>query len=368
MKILDKYIIREYLRTFALTLLFFVALVITVRLFDKELGRLLSRNISFVNAVKIMLFKSPRRIVEVIPAASFLAAFLMLGRLVHNNELSAMKSAGISVYRIITLIAGVMFFVSILTLIFNDRVASRGNLHGRMLEKRIRYHKNRDILFKDKNSYMYYIQTLSLKDQRMRNVTIYRFNPDQQLRSKTYAKLILFSSIELNSDKNYETRLKHTWTLKDGWHREIEDGKEKSFSKFDVKIIQVDVDPELLADSDLYPREMTYTDLARQVKYKKDAGQVVRVEQVEMQHRLAYPFASFVVVLIGATLAIQFGKVGVAVGFLITMFISFLYWGIAIATFEALGENGRLPPIVACWAANVLFIAVGLFLMWKVRK
>jgi len=338
-----------------LTLLFFIALVITVRLFDKELGRLLSRDINFINAVKIISFKSPRRIVEVVPAASFLATFLMLGRLVQNNEISAMKSAGISIYRVIGLVAVVMFFISLLTLIFNDQLSSRGNLNARMLEKRMRYQKNRDILFKDKNGNMYYIQTLSLKDQRMRNLTIYNFDSSgQKLKSKTYAKSV--------------TWIENTWTLKDGWHRVIEDGKEKSFSKFDVKIIHVDEDPKLLAESDLYPSEMTYLALARLVEYKEDAGQIVRSEKVEMQHRLAYPFASFVVVLIGAPLAIQFGRAGVAVGFLITMFISFIYWGVAIAIFEALGENGRLPPIIACWTANIIFAAVGLVLIWKTRK
>lgn len=354
LKILDKYILREYLRIFGLTLLFFVALVITVRLFDKELGRLLSRDISLRNSIKIILFRSPRRIVEVVPAASFLASFLMLGRLVQNNELSAMKSAGISVYRIISLIVVVMFIVSIITLIFNDQASSRGNLNARMLERRIRYQKNRDILFKDKEGKIYYIQILTLKNRVMRNVTIYDFYPDNELKSKTYAKLVTWHD--------------HSWTLRDGWYRTFEDGREKSFSKFDVKIIHVDEEPKLLAESERYPSEMTYLTLARLVEYKKEAGQIVREEKVEMQHRLAYPFASLVVAIIGATLAIQFGKAGIAVGFLLTMFISFIYWGIAIATFEALGENGKLPPIVACWLANVLFGGIGAFLTWKVKK
>lgn len=354
LKTLDRYILREYLRMFGLTLLFFVTLVITVRLFDQELGRLLSRDISFSNALKIILFKSPRRIVEVVPAASFLASFLMIGRLVRNNELSAMKSAGISIYRIIALIAGVMFFVSIITLIFNDQLTSRGNLKARMLERRRKYQKNRNILFKDKKGSMYYIQRLRLKDRMMRNITIYNFYPDNKLKSKTYAKFVTWAN--------------HTWILRKGWRRVFIDGKEESFSKFDLKEIHVDEDPELLADSDLYPREMTYTALSRLVKYKKDAGQVVRAEQVEMQHRLAYPFASLVVALIGATLAVRFGRAGVAVGFLLTMFISFIYWGVAIATLEALGESGRLPPVVACWSANIIFVAVDLLLLWKVRK
>jgi len=48
--------------------------------------------------------------------------------------------------------------------------------------------------------------------------------------------------------------------------------------------------------------------------------------------------------------------------------LSFTDWGIAIATFEALGSNGKLPPIVACWSANIIFAAAGGVLIWKVEK
>ena len=83
---------------------------------------------------------------------------------------------------------------------------------------------------------------------------------------------------------------------------------------------------------------------------------------------MAYPFAAFVVVLIGAPISIRFGKAGFFAGLLIAFFLAFMYWGISLATLEGLGENGKLPPIVACWGANVLYATAGSILVWKTPK
>jgi lipopolysaccharide export LptBFGC system permease protein LptF len=64
----------------------------------------------------------------------------------------------------------------------------------------------------------------------------------------------------------------------------------------------------------------------------------------------------------------MFGRSGMAAGFLLTMFISFLYWSIAIAVFEAFGNNGKLPPALSCWIANMIFLAVGTVFLYRVQK
>ena len=87
-----------------------------------------------------------------------------------------------------------------------------------------------------------------------------------------------------------------------------------------------------------------------------------------MHDKISFPVACFVMALLGAPLFVIFGRSGTAVGFLLTMFISFLYWGIAIAVFEAFGNNGKLPPALSCWAANFIFAAVGVGFVYKVKK
>ena len=110
MRTLDRYILTEYLRAFGVALAFFIALVITVRLLDKDLKNF-DDDTPYSTAILIVLYQAPRRIMEVVPVASFLAAFFVLGRFVRNNELAAMQTAGVSVYRIITPILVSTFLV-----------------------------------------------------------------------------------------------------------------------------------------------------------------------------------------------------------------------------------------------------------------
>jgi len=355
-KILDWYILREYIRLFLLCLAFFAALAIVVILLDKEISRLLDKDRTIFEAIKIILYKAPGLIMRVpcVPASASLAAFFMLSRFIQNNELTAMKAAGVSMYRIIFLIAAATVVISVLTGVFNDRVASPATWRARLMEKRIPYYINRDIIFKGKDNRMYYIQNLRLQDKKAINLTIYEFGDNNELKSKISASTATWAS--------------KTWMLTNGTIHTFAHGREIECLLFDVKRIYVEEDPTLFAESGAKPREMTYAALSKRVKYKKDAGRPVREELVEMQHKLAYPFASLVVILIAAPLAIQFGRAGIAAGFLITMLLSFIYWGVAMAVFEALGINGKLPPVVACWSANVLFAAIGGIAIWKVQK
>ena len=117
MRTLDRYILTEYLKAFVWALFFFIALVVIVRLLDKDIKKF-EDEIAYVTALQIVLYQAPRRILEVVPLAAFIAAFFLLGRLVRSNELAAMKSAGVSIYRIVApillstiFICGLFFFL-----------------------------------------------------------------------------------------------------------------------------------------------------------------------------------------------------------------------------------------------------------------
>ena len=112
LKILDWYVLREYLRSFLGSFGFFVAMVIVVRLFDREISHLLSGDMTVSDAIKVVIYKAPARIMQVFPAAVSLATFFMFSRFIRNNELAAMKSAGISMYRVIFLISAATFLTS----------------------------------------------------------------------------------------------------------------------------------------------------------------------------------------------------------------------------------------------------------------
>ncbi|MCD6507870.1 LptF/LptG family permease [Candidatus Poribacteria bacterium] len=353
MRILERYILREYLRYFLMSFAFFVALVIIVRLGDKEIGELLSGDKPVWDVVRMIIYRAPERVMQVFPAAGLLAIFFTFGRFIQTNELTAMKATGMSFYRMILPPLIATLGICILAGFFNDQIASRANRRVREIEGRKAFTRERNVIFRASEDKVCYIQNLDVEHHGMKNISIYSFNGDQ-----------LINSIFARAGKWEGER----WTLLDGLERSFSNGREIESRKFDQMDTIIREDPSIFAASGMKPKELTYSELARLTRYKLRAGQPVRMERVELNHKIAYPFATFVVVLIGAPLAIWFGSAGFAAGFLITMFVNFMYWGIGIAMFEAMGQNGALPPALSCWAANLIFAAIGLALLIKVRK
>ena len=353
MRILERYVLIEYLRTFVLALAFFIALVIIVRLLDKDIKRF-DDEVSYITAVQIVLFQAPRRIMEVIPLASFLAVFFVLGRMVQNNELSAMQTAGISVYRLLIPILVSMFLVCIAFVVFYDQIASPAYHRANQLQKKIRLRRSRNVVFKGQHNRLFYIQNLDLENETIDRMTIYELDQNDEVTRQIFA--------------NSATWSPNRWNLSKGYVRHFEGASETNFEPFATKQIERTEEPERFAGSNKNLRAMTIEELRQQIKYKQMAGQTTRREEVKVHHKIAYPFAAFVVILIGAPISIRFGGAGFFAGLLVAFFLVFMYWGISLATLEGLGENGKLPPIVACWGANVLYAIIGGVLIWKMPK
>lgn len=353
MKILERYILIEYLRTFGLALAFFIALVIIVRLLDKDIKRF-DEEVSYLTAVQIVLFQAPRRIMEVVPLASFLAIFFVLGRAVQNNELAAMQTAGVSIYRLLSPILATIVLICIGFVLFYNLVASPAYHRANQLQKKVRLQRSRNVVFKGQHNRLFYIQNLDLENQTIDRMTIYELDSNDRVTRKIFA--------------DSATWLPNQWQLSKGYVRHFEGPSEIAYQPFTTKRIERAEEPERFAGSNKDLRAMTIGELQRQIKYKRTAGQTTRREEVKIHHKIAYPFAAFVVILIGAPISVRFGRAGFFAGMLVAFFLVFMYWGISLATLEGLGENGKLPPIVACWGANVLYAAIGGILIWKMPK
>ena len=353
MRILERYVLIEYLRTFALALAFFIALVILVRLLDKDIKRF-DEEVSYLTAVQIVLFQAPRRIIEVVPLASFLSVFFVFGRKVQNNELAAMQTAGVSIYRLLIPILASICLVCIGFVVFYNLVASPAFHRANQLQKKIRLRRSRNVLFKGQHNRLFYIQNLDLENETIDRMTIYELDQNDEVTRQIFADSATWSP--------------NQWNLSKGYVRHFEGTAETAFEPFITKQIKRAEEPERFAGSNKDLRAMTIGELRRQIKYKQMAGQTTRREEVKLHHKIAYPFAAFVVILIGAPISIRFGGAGFFAGLLVAFFLVFMYWGISLATLEGLGENGKLPPIVACWGANVLYAIVGGVLIWKMPK
>ena len=353
MNILDRYLLREYLKAFVVGLLFFIALIIVVRLLDYDLKKF-EDDVSYTTAVKIVLYQAPRRIMEMVPVAGFVAVFFTLGRMVRRNEFTAMKAGGISVYRLLAPILIVTLVICGLFAVFYNRVASPAFHEAHLLQNKVRPRRGRNIVFKGKDNRIFYSQRIVLDAKEISQLTIYEYDPENRLDRITFAKSATWTPTE--------------WELTDGFMRHFEKGVEVDYETFDTHVIERHEDPARFIGSEKDPRAMTIKELREQIAYKREAGQISRKEQVKLHHKTAYPFAAVVVVMLGAPIAIRFGRAGFFAGLVIAFFLSFIYWALSFATLEGLSENGKLHPFLACWGANILYGLVGSILIWRTPK
>ena len=353
MNILDRYLLREYLRAFVVGLIFFIALIVVVRLLDYDLKKF-DDDISYITAVKIVLFQAPRRIMEMVPIAGFVAVFFTLGRMVRNSEFTAMKAGGMSVYRLLAPILIVTLIICCLFAVFYNRIASPAYHQAHLLQNKVKPQRGRNVVFKGKDNRIFYSQRIVLDDKEIDQLTIYEYDTENRLDRITFA--------------DFATWTPNEWELTDGYIRHFEQGIEVDYETFDTHVIKRHEDPERFIGSEKDPRAMTIKELREQIAYKQEAGQISRKEQVKLFHKTAYPFATVVVVMLGAPIAIRFGRAGFFAGLVIAFFLSFIYWALSFATLEGLSENGKLHPFLACWGANILYAIVGSILLWRTPK
>ena len=209
-------------------------------------------------------------------------------------------------------------------------------------------------LFKGKQNRIFYSHQISLKGKKINKLTIWDSDKDGQLERIIFAKEATWTPTH--------------WELTNGHIRFFENETEIAYETFKTKSIERYEDPARFIGSQKDPRAMTIKELKEQINYKQEAGQISRLEQVKLHHKMAYPFAAVVVVMLGAPIAIRFGKAGFFAGLVIAFFLVFIYWALSFATLEGLSENGKLHPFLACWGTNILYGIVGCILIWRTPR
>jgi len=112
---------------------------------------------------------------------------------------------------------------------------------------------------------------------------------------------------------------------------------------------------------------MNSKDLAARVNALRQqgiGGEALGNMEINLANKLAFPFASFISVLIALPLALRFGKKDRGVGMGMTV-LAFIVYYVMTEAASAFGGTGRVDPYVASWLPNIVFGAGGLLLLWS---
>lgn len=354
MNILGRYLVRSWLSAFAAAMGSAAALYIVIDVFDR-IGEVLPFSPAWTAVVTYFLFKLPKILYDVLPAASLLATLVTIGSMSRRHEIVAMRACGMSTPRIAAPILVIAFVLSVVALLWSEAVVPVAATRSRWLW---------DVELKQK-VYRGVFDAASLWFQSEHGfIHIRRYDAGARI----------ISGLSLyESDAGFDLRRVvevESMTWQDG-HWVSSGGFVKDLTDDDLRVrplgpgeFRLDEDPDNLAARKRRPEEFSFRQLRRQIAQLEARGLGAEEYLVDLHHKLAWPFAGFFVALLGVPLALRTGRhrSSLARGTATGLGIGFAYW---IATGLALsaGRTGGLSPVLAAWAANAgcVILAAGLY-------
>lgn len=358
MKILDLYIIKKFLGTFfyAISLLIIIVIIFDV---SENIDEFLENNAPLYEiVVSYYINFIPYFINLFIYLFTFISVIFFTSKLASNTEIIATLSSGVSFYRFLRPYFISALFLTIMSFYLANFLIPRTNKTRRefkdtYMEKLVKS-KDRNIHMQIEPGTLIYIENFNITNNSGTKFSIEKFD-GSSLTYKLRAERIKWDSTQSH------------WIISDYYIREI-DGLNETIKKgYELDTIF------RLKPSDLYIykedfEEMNYWELNEKIREEKLKGsEKVKFYEVEKSKRMASPFATLVMTLIGVSLSSRKvrGGIGMHLGLGIGIafaYILFMQVSTVFATF------GTLPPVLSAWVPNVIFTIMGIYLLKNAPK
>lgn len=349
--VIDRYLSVSFLRMFFSSLAIITALFLIVDFFDR-VGTFLETGTPLWTILRFFFYRAPLSISRMAGFATLFSTLFCLSVMARNQEITAMRSSGLSVQRlalpifILGLLVGAatFFWNETLVPVFSHRADTiyRTEIKNKKQQSLI---GTTDIWMRSANSFIN-IDNFDAKSGTLKGVTILRLNRDFGLTG-----FVEVSESRWNG-KGWEARPATEWHF-------LPDGKLTSATvNIAPPLIETPEDLKLLARN---TDEFGFFDLKKQIVDMKSKGIDTTAYEVDLQSKLAVPLISPLMVLLAIPFALKKRvNAGLALSFGTAMAIGFGYWVLS-AFCVSLGHSGALPSLIAAWLPNAIFTLIGVY-------
>lgn len=360
MGILERYLLREYLKIFFLALSALVIVYLLVDFFEK-IRKFVEYGAGALPVLAFFSFKLPRIIFEVTPLALLIATVLVLSSFSRTHEITAIKASGVSLIRVMTPLLGTGLAVGLVLLMANQSLIAKATLQAKrikqiQIEKKPQagYFKQQRVWLRLDSRTFLNVQLIEPSQEIMYGVSFYRLTPDFSLQETMEAKELRYENGQ--------------WLMVNGVRRTFEPDLTIHTEVFEKRPMALNRKPEDFQNIMLREDEMTYQELEQYQERLSREGFNARRYQVELSSRVALPFVSLIMVLVGIPSGLRGGpRTGLAKGIGLCLVIAVAYWFV-LSLSISLGRGGALPPVLSAWLANMTFAAIGGYLFLQIRQ
>ncbi len=361
LQILDLYVIRGWTFYLGILLVTFTG-VYAIFDFFQLLGDIVRTHTPVMVVLNYYYYLLPQVMYLMLPLSILMATLVNFSLLTKTNQVIAMKSAGISLYRVCVpvLLAAAILSVGMFGL--EDRILPETNQRQSALRNQIKgkpaqtfYRPDRQWIFGESNR-IYNYRFFDPDQNIFANLSVFELNPQ----SFTMGRRIY-------AERAFWEEPIHGWVLENGWERDLDGDRVTHYMPFSVATFRELTEPPTYFKKEVRTSEqMSVLELRRYTNELRQSGfDVVRLS-VQFYTKFSFPLIAFVITLIAIPFSFSLGGKGALSGVAVSIAIAILYWSIS-GLFEAMGNLSQLPPSVAAWSPDALFALAGVYMLLRVK-
>lgn len=360
--LLDSYILTEFAGPFAFAFLAFF-LFWGFNIFFLAAKYLIAQNAPFFLVMRFVVLRIPQSIPMAFPFATLFAALLGVGRLMADNEVNAIRTSGVSLWRFAITPLAFGFCAFIVAFLMNEYIAPRSVDLSTRTFYQIIYHTaslpvEPQFFRKDPDTgNVFYVSQVLPDEKTMEGVQIFKPGRNgywnETIQAKTAhvegATLVMSDAVlTYYNTQGYET-------------------SQTTTPEFRIGLPLAESAAEFMSSENSDAYTMNSKQLGAQVSALRAqgvGGEALGNLEMSLADKFAFPFACFVSIMLALPMAIRFGKKGRAMGMALAVVSFFVYYVLTEAA-AAFGSTDRMNPYLAAWLPNVIFGLAGFGLLWS---
>lgn len=359
LKILDIYLLKKFLSALLVTALAIGLTIVVINIID-QLRFFIDNNVAFSTILLYYAYFAGWVLKQFLPMFILLSTLFTVSLLARTNEILAMKSLGLSLYRLtipifaacILLAAGHFYYSEVLYPPINKKRVRMKEYQIRQ-QSELRATNLSNIYRQIAPGHFYTIRSFNVTRQEGEELKIYQ-KTENRLSNIITAKRIVY--------------VDNGWTAVTGTVRIFQDTLKESYIEFDsMRVIDIKDRPSDFAKPLGKPEDMSYAELKEYIDLMKRTGGPHLRESIDLKVKIAFPMTSVVIVLLSIPFAANPRKSGIARSFALGALFSLSYF-VLFRVLQSAGYNEKIPENIAVWGVNALFFLFGLAAMLFAKK
>ncbi len=371
--IMDRYLTKEMVPPFLFGVAAFSSLGVSIGAVFELVRKVVESGLPVGIAARVFILNFPEFIVLAFPMSTLLATLMTYSRLSSQSELTALRSCGVSVYRMVATAICLSLLVTGLTFLFNEQIAPFSKYQATLTMRKAL--QTEQPSFQRENLIYPEYKKVKREDGSREKVLARLFYADKFDGKRMKGLTIIdrsqddFSQI-LQADSGEWNVKDNVWDFYNGTIYLIApDRSYRNIVRFQRQQLKLPRTPLDLAKESRDYGEMNILQALEQLEVEKLRGddQKIRKLEVRIQQKFALPFVCLVFGLVGATMGSVPGRTGSAKSFGISVIIIFGYYLLSFIT-GGLAQAGVFSPFLGAWLPNFLGLGIGLFLLGRVGR